>query len=66
MLCRPRLVRSTRSGSTEATLLAVVCVLGMMVAGGFLFFRMNVAQEFARQGEAEAIIQQAAAVAHAE
>lgn len=66
MLCRPRLVRSTRSGSTEATLLAVVCVLGMMVAGGFLFFRMNIAGELARQGEAEAMMQQAAAVAHAE
>lgn len=66
MLCRPRLVRSTRSGSTEATLLAVVCALGLMVAGGFLFFRMNVAREVAVQAEAEAVMQQEQAIAQAE
>lgn len=66
MLCRPRPVRSTRGGSTEATLLAVACACAMMVAGGFFFFRVNVAQEAALQAELEAKVQQQMAVEAAE
>lgn len=55
MLCRPRPVCSSRSGSTEATLLAVMCALGMMVAGGFYFFQADMAREVAMQAETDAV-----------
>ncbi|MFP6763231.1 MAG: hypothetical protein VB858_06425, partial [Planctomycetaceae bacterium] len=50
MFCQPRptrkasSVRPTRCGSTEAIAVAAVCFVGMLVASGFLFFRVKPVQ----------------------